>query len=105
MLTELPHDGIESTIWSILRQTYLALILDGTGVGPSSMSEPEQNLVLDPHLARLEHDVKMLAQVVAHAATEALGRFQEHLHSAPGLDHEMVDEAVAYAVTRKGDDE
>ena len=89
------NDQIDATIWRILRASYLRLLSHGG----RPLTEAEGNAALDPHWAAMEEDMAALRAVVEHAVGCSLDRVQEQLHSAPALDHEMVDESVEWAMS------
>lgn len=90
-------DGIEPTLWRFLRETYLRCLTFGTLHPSKVMSEAEQNLVLDPHLRQMEADLKVLLSVIDRSRAEYQEDIRAKLHKAEGVDHEMLDEALAWA--------
>lgn len=90
---------IDSALWRILRASYLRLLCYGSTRPPEAMDESEQNAALDAHFHAMEADMAAVRAVIDHAVSLAVTDVHTQLHSAPGLDHEMIDEAVQYALS------
>lgn len=104
MADEAPKDdGIEATGWRWLRELYLRLLCPDN-VHPGSMTEPQRNLLLDRHHEAMEADLRILLTLVERGQYEALGRWRERIHRTEGTDHEMLDEALAFAMSDREDD-
>lgn len=94
--------GDEATIWRVLRAGHLRAMLHGTGKRPDMLSAAEVNAVLEPLDAAIEHDLQNILVVVRHARADTATRLRRLLHDAPGVDHEMLDEAIDYATSPRG---
>lgn len=89
-------DGLEATVWRWLRELYLRLLC--TAVRPESMTIAEQNLLLDPHHRAMEADLRVVMMFVERGQSEAIGAWRSRIHRTEGTDHEMLDEALDYAM-------
>ena len=90
-------DGLEATTWRWLRGVYLRLLCPSQ-VDLAAMTEAECNLLLDPHLRAMEDDMRVVLTLIDRGKSEALGSWRERIHRAEGTDHEMLDEALDYAM-------
>jgi hypothetical protein len=90
-------DGIEATLWRFLRELYLRTLTFGTLHPSKVMSEAEKNAALDPHVRQMEADLQVLLAVVERGQAEREQSMRQRLHQAEGIDHEMLDEALAWA--------
>lgn len=88
---------LEGAVWQILRQTYVRLLCLPEGRNPRRLTLEEQNLLLDPHMRQLEHDHKMVMEVVQRAQTAGISHVHGLLHNREGVDNEMLDQTVEYA--------
>lgn len=91
-----------TVIQKLLRAAYLRALLHGTSRAPETMTQEEQDAALAPLTAHMEHDERTLAAVIEQAQAHALSRMRRVLHAAPGVDHEMLDQAIDYATTERG---
>ncbi len=87
----------ESAIWQILRNTYLRLLCVPEGRRPEKLSVEDANLLIDPYTKQLEHDFRMVMEVVAQAQTAGISHVHGLLHNREGVDNEMLDQTVEYA--------
>lgn len=90
-------DGLEATTWRWIRGVYLRLLCP-SHVELATMTEAERNLLLDPHLRAMEEDMRVVLTMIERGKTEALGAWRERIHRAEGTDHEMLDEALDFAM-------
>ena len=88
---------LEGAAWQILRQAYVRLLCLPEGRDPRGLTVEEQNLLLDPHTKYLEHDHKMLMEVVQRAQSAGISHVHGLLHNREGVDSEMLDQTVEYA--------
>lgn len=89
--------GVEAFCWRVIVGAYTRILARHQGRDWLEMPDREVSAMLDPYHADMERDVRALGAAIAQARTEGLGVLHAALHAAPGLDHEMVDEAVAHA--------
>jgi len=90
------NERYEGPLWQILRGAYLRGIL-----GPdraARASEAEQNAALDAYFRDMETDLAQIMIVVSQAQSDQLEVVRAGLHNAPGVDHEMIDQSLAYAL-------
>ena len=95
-----PGEELEGAVWRVLRQTYLRFAAGP--LGAERLSPEEENLALDPHLGHLESDHRLLMEVVRTAFSQGASQVHTILHGRPGVDHEMLDQAVEYAALDTG---
>lgn len=88
------HSPFESAVWQVLRNTYLRLL---GGARAQGLDTAEQNLLLDPHMRALEHDFKMIMEVVSQGQHAGISHVHTLLHNREGVDNEMLDQSVEYA--------
>lgn len=94
---------LESTAWRFLRDLYLRLLSEGTLHPGQVMPVEQQNAVLETHFHQMESDVATIMAIVAQGQGEVSALMRQRLHRAEGLDHEMVDEAIDFALADRGD--
>lgn len=87
----------EAAVWQVLRSTYLRLLCQREGRNPARLAMDEANLILDPHLKELEHDFKLIVEVLNQAQSSGISHVHSLLHKRPGVDSEMLDQAVEFA--------
>lgn len=97
-----PGEALESTLWQLVRDMYLRCLMHPRD--PQAVPVSVQNAILESHFPAMEHDVKRLCAVVSAERSRTIGDLHVRLHSAEGLDHEMVDQAVEYATGVIADD-
>jgi hypothetical protein len=61
------------------------------------MDVDEIDALLFPHESRIEAAIELLRECLRQAVFDGAARVQEMLHAQPGVDHEMLDEAVTFA--------
>ena len=84
--------GVEATLRELLSAIYLRLLC-----GRFPLTEKERALVLERHEEALQRDLAQIMVAVSHAQNEAIQAMRFRIHHAEGIDHEMVDQALAYA--------
>lgn len=89
-------------IRGVLEAGYLRALLHGTGRRPESMSAEERAAALAPLLPALDHDERAIRALVAQAKASTHSALRKALHGAPGVDHEMLDQALEYALQPRG---
>jgi hypothetical protein len=89
-------EGIEATIWRILRDVWIRAL----GGDPMTMTDPEANSLVDPYTSQMLEHQRVLMHVVTQARRQGLEQMHAKLHAGEGVDHEMLDEAVAFAGER-----
>lgn len=65
---------------------------------PAALEE-ERAAHLAPYAAAITRDVEILARAVAAARDEGIGAVHQGLHALTTTDHDLLDQAVEYAVT------
>ena len=88
---------LEGAVWQILRQTYIRLLCIPEGRNHRSLTEEEQNLLLEDHFPQLLHEHKMVMEVVKRAHSSGISHVHGLLHNREGVDNEMLDQTVEYA--------
>lgn len=86
-------EEVEQTIFRILQATYLRLLCGSS----AAMTDKEQATTLLPHAEALRHDLAQIMVAVSRGQDEAVQAMRFELHRAEGIDHEMVDQALAFA--------
>lgn len=89
------EDRLAGTVWRILRRSYLRTL----GHEPSDAET--ENLYLEPHWRAMEYDHAAIMEVVRKGFHSGVSHVHTTLHQRPGVDHEMLDEAVEYATLAK----
>ena len=84
---------------AIIERGYLrvAVKLTGGQRDPSRLALEEQETILFPWRDAIEHDVRLLGALFAQARQEGFTELHTILHEMPGIDGEMLDQAVEYA--------
>lgn len=95
---EADGDGLEPTMFRFIRSLYLRLLSYGT-LHTVGMSEEQEAAMLEQHHAAMEADTRLLMTFVERGQVEAAEAWRAKIHAAEGVDHEMLDEAIDYALT------
>lgn len=95
------RDGIEGFCWQVLVNAYVRVLARQAGRDPMTIPPREVNMILEPYHADLERDVRALAEAIVRARHEGVSRAHAAIHRIPGIDHEMVDQSLAF--TYSGD--
>lgn len=96
-----PREEVETTVWSLLRATYLRLVAPKFD---PARDPARVDAILDPYLADLERDHRRLLACFDRATGARLEALGARLHERSGLDHDLVDEALSAAATYDGDE-
>ena len=96
------EEGVEAFCWRVIVGAYTRILARQQGRDWLAMPDREVSAMLDPFHADMERDVRALGVAIAQARIEGMGAIQAALHAAPGLDHAMVDESIAYAYSVAG---
>jgi len=91
-----------STIRTILEASALRALLHGTSREPATMTADERVAALAPLREGIAHDERALETLISRAQAEAMSRMRTVLHGAPGVDHEMLDQAIEHATSERG---
>lgn len=96
------QDRIEQTVWSVLRVIYLRIILQLTGDSrvPSDLDIDQANDLLADWQAFLETDLDIFTEIMKQARLVGVDSVHRTLHGQPGVDSEMLDEAVEYGTEK-----
>ena len=86
-----------ATTRQILEAAYLRVLCKLAHRQPESLTQEDREAFLDPWQSAITHDQRLLQEVVRQAQVGAVDGIHGSLHAAPGIDHEMLDQAVAYA--------
>jgi len=89
-------------IRDVLEACALRALMRGTGRDHGTMEPDERAAALEPLRGALEHDERVLRVLVQQAAGDAISRMRAQLHGAPGVDHEMLDQAIEFATSPRG---
>ena len=93
-------DSITETAEQVLRRAVLRAVAGDTLHG---MEDHERDAAMEPYEQTVQDAMVMLRECIAQAAMEGANSVHRSLHAQPGVDHEMLDEAVEYA-PREGND-
>lgn len=94
-----PREQISATVWRLLRSMWVRAL----GGDPLSMTDAEANALIDPHTERMLEHQRVLMHTIDHARAQGLEAMHRKLHQSEGIDHEMLDQAVAWAANWDGD--
>ncbi len=97
-----PEDQLDATIWRVLRVIYLRVDLKALSDprSPADVPTEEANELLAPWFRNMEADLEMLREVVRQGRLLGVQDVHHRLHGRPGVDHEMLDEAVEFGADR-----
>jgi hypothetical protein len=91
-------DELLITTRRILEQAYLRAIVGPSGTPPADEVIQQERLV---HYAPfIEAQMMQLQEVLQLAGNAGAQRLHNALHNRPGIDHEMLDEAIDFAEER-----
>lgn len=90
------EEQIEATQWRIVRDVALIALLRGTGKRTSDLTVQAQNDLLEPLVPTLVGAAGMLRECGQQFYLLGVNRVHLELHGQPGVDHEILDEAVDY---------
>ncbi len=91
------QQGVEAFAWRVLVNAHMRVIARAQGRDPLRIQLWEQRGLLEPYRVDIERDAKALGLAIAQARSEGIASLHGALHRAPGLDHEMVDQALLFA--------
>lgn len=66
---------------------------------PPAELEGEREALLEPYRAGIDHDVEILTRAIEAARTEGISAVHRGLHRLTTTDHDLLDQAIEYAVT------
>lgn len=92
--------GVESYCWRVLVQAYVRVLARQQGREWSTISDREAHAMLEPYHRDLDRDVRALGVAIDQARAEGMSRMRDAVHRAPGLDREMVDEAIQFGFSQ-----
>ncbi len=98
--SDIRAEEVSATVWRILRESYLRRYATGPR-SPAQMTEAEAQHALDPHMRALAHDHRLLVELVGQAFLQGVEHVHGLLHSRPGVDNAMLDQAAEYAAHAK----
>lgn len=94
---------LDATCWRILRNAVLRPL--APGVSPAELTAEQQTNLLEPFDRAMQNDVVMLREVLKQAYLLGVESVHHELHGQPGVDSEMLDEAIEFHSRRvEGDD-
>lgn len=96
-----PEDGLEETFARIIRAALLTGLGAGIGKGPSDFTVEESKALLEPHLGALQAYTAMATEVGQQFYLLGCQRVHSTLHGQPGVDNEMLDDAVEFHSSSK----
>lgn len=92
-----PAERRDAAIWRIVRASYLRVVCSFVQREPASLTDEEANGLLDPWFAAMEHDRRLLAEVVESARLDGIDVVHGAVHAMPRIEHDVLDEAVEWA--------
>jgi len=92
-----PRIAWEATAWRILREVHLRYIAQQQGLTLGRMTETARSALLEPKELEFLADWHALCETLAYAHSTGIERVHTRLHARPGVDNEMLDQAVEYA--------
>ncbi|CAB4154408.1 hypothetical protein UFOVP650_2 [uncultured Caudovirales phage] len=91
-----PEEQIDATAWRVIRDVALIGLLRPAGRKPSQLTLEQQNDALEPLIPTLVGAHGMLRECIRQAVLLGVNRVHVSLHGQPGVDHEMLSEAVDF---------
>ena len=93
-----PDQRIEVTIWRVLRVVYLRVELKARSDHrtPAELTLEDANGMLEPWFEVMQTDLDILKECVHQGRLLGVTDVHTRLHGQPGVDHEMLDQAVEY---------
>lgn len=95
-------DDIKNAVRAVLRSGYLRAVLHGTGKFAAQLSPETKDEILRAHRASIESDAKAIDTLLRHVEERTQSKLRAALHAAPGVDHEMLDQAIEYGLAPRG---
>jgi hypothetical protein len=92
-----PQEELEGAAFRILRAAYLRVCCHFTGRKPERVTEGDQTDLLDRWAKTMDHDATRLGELLRQSRAQGISSVHGRLHGRPGVDHEMLDQAVEYA--------
>jgi len=89
---------IRNTVRELL-EAHTLLVLQGV-----ELEQHQREALLHRYRAELDATLAHLLAVVDHARTDGIETMHLKLHDAPGVDHEMLDQAAAWAADDERED-
>lgn len=85
---------LDAMAWRVLRNTTLRALVHPRPTGEVPSDEIERRL--EPFTKPLMHDAMVLREAFKQAYILGVERVHAELHGAPGIDNEMLDEAIEF---------
>lgn len=94
---------LDATFWRILRNAVLRTLAGGKS--PIELTLEQQVALLEPFDKPMQNDVILCREVLKQAFLAGVESVHQELHGQPGVDSEMLDEAIEFHSKRvDGDD-
>lgn len=93
---------LKQTARDLVYHCYLRVLLrmQGDKRSPGQLDATQRELLLGAWQHEAEMDLRYAETLLVRAQELAVERANESLHSVEGLDHEMVDEAIEFALRK-----
>jgi hypothetical protein len=90
------EERIDATMWRVLRDVALVAMLRPLAKRTVDLTVDQQNELLGPLVPSLVGAHGMLRECARQYYLLGIGRVHDALHDAPGVDHEMLSEAIDF---------
>lgn len=92
----------ETTLIRVLETVYLRFLCEQTGQRPDRLTHAERITLLDTKILAFKTDFERLRECVRYAYSAGAESVHTRLHAAEGVDHEMLEEALAAVEVTRG---
>ena len=87
---------LDAMAWRILRNTTLRALVKDSGRTTIEVTAVEADKLLEPFTSALMHDCAVLREGMRQMFLLGVQRVHAQLHGQPGIDDEMLDEAIEF---------
>ena len=91
-----PNDEVEATVYRVLRATFVKVLVHP--LRAAVMTENQKTELVEQHRIAFDEAFRALCLCMEQGRTVAVEHYRARLHTAEGVDHEMVDEAAEFAL-------
>ncbi len=96
---------IKATFWRVLRAAYLEVIAQEQGRSVESFTVKQANEALEPYQQSMILRQQQLEEIAEQLKLLGIERMNTELHGKPGIDDELLDDAIRFNNRPDSDDD
>lgn len=97
-------NAIDAAAWRILRNAVIRALVQPQGRTTLDVSEAEGTRLIEPYQQAMLNDVAIFREQLKHMYLLGVESVQATLMGQPGVDQEMLDEAITFHSEPRDDD-